>query len=340
MLQKAPTVLRTKLLKCMGALTILAIAACDHEPTAPIAPSHATPSAPRATVAAGTIQVFTDRDAWLAAVAAEGATSAAVDYTGLTMGRISSRSQDYAGRFRMAVDLLSSSSFSNPGIDIIPDINCGIGTGDCTRMLFNMIDPAWQSASPPFDMPKVDSLVFPQPVKAFAAFFSQTGWAVGCGSGCPMEIGATSIHLGGVDYDLKTIIPGGFGFVGFVVGTPTAAITFTYAKGSFSFVNDIIEVYNPEVAFGSATKTPTEQVNDLRGAITTGSYATNVRNSLTSKLDNTLAALGASNTPLACSYLQDALNFIRAQTGKKLSPSDATSLNATIGDIRTALGCT
>jgi hypothetical protein len=329
-----------RLLKWLGAFTILAIAACDQQPTEPDV--HSLPAIrPRNTVAAGTVQVFTDRDAWLAAVAAEGVTSAAVDYTGLTLGRITTRSQDYAGRFRIAVDLLStSSSFNNPGIDVIPDASCSLGTGDCTRMLFNMIDPAWQTSSFPFDQPAVDSLVFPQPVKAFAATFSQVGYAVGCGAGCPLEIGPTSIHIGGVDYDMKTIIPGGYGFVGFVVGTPTTEITFTYAKGAFSYVNDIIEVYNPEVAFGSAppTKTPQEMIDDL-GTYLDGLGLKGIIDKIDHRLDKTEKKLDRDETAKACKELGKAVKEITDSKDKKLLPSVKSQILSDLNDIMAALGC-
>src|SRR5699024_6220762 len=133
-----------------------------------------------------------------------------------------------------------------------------LGTGDCNRMIFNMIDPSFTQTFP-FDQPKVDSLVMPQPIVAFAATFSQTGIAVGCGT-CPEVTGPVTIHVGSATYVLNDGLTNGFGFLGFIAGTPSRDISFTFAKTT-TYANDLIEVYRPEFANSVAiVKTPSEKI--------------------------------------------------------------------------------
>ena len=69
------------------------------------------------------------------------------------------------------------------------------------------------------------------------------------------------------------------------------------------------------------------------------SLAKGIEGSLDSKLQLALNALTAGNTPLACTYLQDAINFAMAQSGKKLTVSQANTIISTVSGIRSQLGC-
>ena len=316
----------------IGIALVVAVA-CDREPTAP--PEIPISSArPARTVTPGTLAVYTDRTAWLAAVAAEGGTAQEYDYTGLTMGRITSRSVDY-GPFRIAVDVFSSSTFSNPGIDSIPDLSCSLGTGTCNRMIYNMIDPSF-SLTPPFDMPRVDSLVMPQKVLAFGATFGQTGIAVGC-TGCPQPTGPTSIHFGGASYVLNDAVPTGGGFIGFIAGTPDNVITFTYAQGTSTWANDLIEVYRPE--FANSPITPASKIGDLRTYIAGAGLAGPIAKKLDGSLQKALDAVNANQTSVACSNLQDVIDFTNKQSDTKIPPAVKSQIISQTNAIRTDLGC-
>lgn len=335
---RGPRVSRTRAFASIGALILLTSVACDQPTTAPEvmpSPRHS----PALTVTPGTLAVYTDRDAWLAAVAAEGATAQEYDYTGLTLGRITARSVDY-GPFRIAVDVFSSSTFSNPGIDIISDASCSLGTGDCNRMIFNMIDPSF-GLTPPFDMPRVDSLVMPQPIVAFAANFAQTGIAVGCGAGCPTPTGPVTIHFGSATYVLNDGVPTGYGFLGFIAGTPSNTVSFTFAKTG-TWANELIEVYRPEFANATATppeETPSELIGDLSTYVSGSSMPKGNAQSINSKLQLALGAISADQTGAACSYLQDVVNYTKAQSGKKIPAAVANEVISQTNAIRTELGC-
>jgi hypothetical protein len=61
--------------------------------------------------------------------------------------------------------------------------------------------------------------------------------------------------------------------------------------------------------------------------------------SINSKLDLALSALDTNQTSAACSYLQDAINYTRAQSGKKISASTANAIISQVNAVRTEIGC-
>ena len=323
------------LITCMGALALLTAVACDQQPTGPtqskLAPALA---APRAVVAPGEIAVYHDRATWEAAVIAAGATPTYYNFTGLTLQRIPTRSFDF-GPFRMAVDQLSATSSSNPGIDSLAAASCSLAPAGvtCNRFIFNMADP-----TSTLDMPKLDSLVMPQPIIAWGAHFAQTGTT---GGGSTTIIGATTIHFGSASVNLPNELTNGSGFLGFILGTPTTTITFTFVK-SGSLQNDIIEVYKP--AFANAPvappdDTPVEMLGILADYVAGASIPKGNATSIRSKLELALAAFDAGQTSLACSYLQDVINYTKAQSTKKIPASIATEIIAQTTAIRVKLDC-
>ncbi len=80
-------------------------------------------------------------------------------------------------------------------------------------------------------------------------------------------------------------------------------------------------------------------IGDVKTTIASLGLANGTATSLNAKLDAALDALGQGQTSLACSSLQDFINAVRAQAGKKISTSDAASLTADVTEIREALGC-
>lgn len=319
----------------IAALILLTAAGCDQPTTAPEimpAPSHG----PSMTVAPGTLAVYTDRTAWLAAVAAEGATAQEFDYTGLTLGRITSRSHDY-GPFTIAVDFLASNTYNNPGIDIMPDANCSIGTGDCNRMIYNMLDPSFTQTYP-YDQPKVDSLIMPQPIVAFAAYFAQVGFAVGCGASCPAPTGPVTIHFGGATYVLNDGIPTGYGFLGFIAGTPSDNLSFTFAKTG-TWANDVIEVYRPEFANATLTPTAFDLITDLRTYVAGAGLSRPISKKIDQKLQLAYIDLAANQTSAACTDMQDVIDYTNAQSVRKIPADVKTEIVSQSNAIRTKIGC-
>lgn len=315
----------------IGLAALLIATGCDR----PIAgPREAQPSLrqPSRDVSATAITTYTDRATWEAAVATAGGTVVNMNFTGLTTGRVTQLDTDY-GAFRIVVDDVAASSFSNPGIDIFPDAGCSLGTGDCYVFTFNMLDPTSL-----FDGPKTNQLIFPQPVMAFGGDFIQVGYTAG---GTPTATGPVTLHFGTETVVINDYVnTSGNGFFGFIATTPVTTIEFTFAK-SGTIQNDIFQVYNPAYANGTVTPpaTPEEMIADLRLVISDLSVSKGIANSLDSKLRAALSALDAGQTAEACKSLQDLINQANAQWGKKLTASDAGDIIAAATAIRTELGC-
>ncbi len=304
----------------------LALAACD-APADPLRP-HA---APAAVASLAGLATYTDRAAWEAAVAAAGATVQQLDFAGMTLGRVTQLDTDY-GAFRIVVDRLSPSEFSNPGISIFPDASCSLGAGDCDVFTFNVEDP---TPLFPLNGPLVNHLVFPQPVAAFGGDFIQLGYTAGGGT----PTGPVTLQVGGATLVVNDFLDAaGNGFFGFVATDPAATLSFTFAR-SGTIGNDIFQVYNPAVAFGSAQATPEERIAGLRDGVSALGLQGGIAASLDAKLRAALAALAAGNAAAACSALQDFVDQLAAQSGKHVPTADAAALSAEAELVRAALGC-
>ena len=64
-----------------------------------------------------------------------------------------------------------------------------------------------------------------------------------------------------------------------------------------------------------------------------------LQTSLHAKLQHALEAINADDKATACSDLAAFINEVRAQSGKKLSVSQANQLIAAVQQARTAMGC-
>ena len=82
-----------------------------------------------------------------------------------------------------------------------------------------------------------------------------------------------------------------------------------------------------------------EQINDLTELVESFDLPPGTENSLTSKLQNAIAALQASDTATACSCLTAFINECQAQSGKKLTTAQATQLINSASQIKIDLGC-
>lgn len=94
------------------------------------------------------------------------------------------------------------------------------------------------------------------------------------------------------------------------------------------------------VAVSFAVPNVTEdQVNDLIALIRSFNLAPGTANSLITKLQDVLTAIDASDTATACSNLTAFVNAAAAQSGKKLTASQATQLIDSANSIKADLGC-
>ena len=82
-----------------------------------------------------------------------------------------------------------------------------------------------------------------------------------------------------------------------------------------------------------------DQIDDLIALIGSFNLPPGTANSLVTKLQSALAAIDASDTATACSYLTSFTNECAAQSGKKLSTAQATQLINAANSIKTNLGC-
>jgi len=73
--------------------------------------------------------------------------------------------------------------------------------------------------------------------------------------------------------------------------------------------------------------------------ISTGGTGDGTKTSLNSKLQAALNYYLAGDVATACSKLQDFINEVNAQTGKKISPDVADSLISSAAQILTDTGC-
>jgi hypothetical protein len=85
--------------------------------------------------------------------------------------------------------------------------------------------------------------------------------------------------------------------------------------------------------------TPTSMINDLESFILAAALPAGTTQSLNAKLNSALSAIAANQTGLACSYLQDVINFSNAQSGKKIPVATANDIISQTTAIRAELGC-
>jgi hypothetical protein len=82
-----------------------------------------------------------------------------------------------------------------------------------------------------------------------------------------------------------------------------------------------------------------DQIDDLTGLVRSFNLPPGTANSLIRKLQNALDAINAGDLPTACSSLTAFKNECAAQSGKKLTPAQATQLINAANLIKSNLGC-
>jgi hypothetical protein len=113
---------------------------------------------------------------------------------------------------------------------------------------------------------------------------------------------------------------------------PTTAGAFQPTFSGRAFVVKITECGRP-------ASTPAEQIADLETLIRGFGLPHDIENSLLAKLRAAEASLAHGNTTAACNELQALISEARAQSGKQLTPAQATAIITAAQAIRTALGC-
>ena len=82
-----------------------------------------------------------------------------------------------------------------------------------------------------------------------------------------------------------------------------------------------------------------DQLNDLIALVRSFNLHDGTEASLITKLQDTLAAVNASNTALACDSLTSFINASQAQSGKKLTAGQVQQLVQSATQVKTDLGC-
>jgi YVTN family beta-propeller protein len=134
-------------------------------------------------------------------------------------------------------------------------------------------------------------------------------------------------------YAYVTSIDASVGFPGapggvFVVRTSDNALVKTVTVGNV-----------PNGAAIADVPTPAEQVAQLSEVIAGLQLPAGTATSLQKKLDRAGTLLAAGDTAGACAALQDFLNEISAQAGKKITTADADRVTSTVNGIRGQIGC-
>lgn len=92
-------------------------------------------------------------------------------------------------------------------------------------------------------------------------------------------------------------------------------------------------------SFNVYVRGATEQLTGLGGLIESFNLPKGTSNSLEAKLRDAQAAISAGDTNRACSDMEDFINHARAQSGKKLTASQADQLISPAMQLKAALGC-
>ena len=101
--------------------------------------------------------------------------------------------------------------------------------------------------------------------------------------------------------------------------------------------------FSPAASFGiritGSEVTPVSMIGDLGSFVDGSSMPKGNATSIDSKLQLALDALAANQITSACSYLQDVINYTKAQSGKKITVAVASSIISQTTAIRTRIGC-
>ena len=289
-------------------------------------------------VAHAQIAVYTDRASWEAAVAAAGSAAQNYDFSGLDLvfpdttgaNRVTQLDTNYDNRFRIVVDRVASSAFSNPGLDVFPDASCSLGSGDCEVLTLNVVDP--DSTNPG---PTVNRLIMPTPIVAFGGDFIQAGYTAPGGT----PTGLITVTFGSATVVVNDFLPSpGNGFLGFVAQVPSDTLSFTFQQ-SGTITNDIFNIYNPAFGVAPEGEDPADMISDLSSYALSLNIQDGISNSLASQLAGALGFVNTNDLPGACTKLADFINHVRAQRGKKIPIAQANTLIADATEIRATLGC-
>jgi len=116
----------------------------------------------------------------------------------------------------------------------------------------------------------------------------------------------------------------------FPIGTTTVSCTAKDAAGNASIGSFTVTVNAPSAS---------AQTSNLIALVRSLNLAGGTSTSLSGKLQNAISSFASGNTTSACNQVNAFINEARAQSGKKLTASEASQLIADANQILTAQGC-
>jgi len=156
--------------------------------------------------------------------------------------------------------------------------------------------------------------------------------------------GNTSLdYMGTIHFsssDSTAVLPADYTFTSADNGSHTFTATFNTGGTQSLTATDMTTSSITGTQSGIVVKTAVDETNDLIAKVKgLPNVPSGTKNALVAKLNAALKALKANQTATACARLQDFINLVQAQSGKKISAIAASGLIADATQIRAMLGC-
>lgn len=125
-------------------------------------------------------------------------------------------------------------------------------------------------------------------------------------------------------------------------GAPSPLSSYAFRSTSLPNWSHAFGPTPPTLGFrvtAAVPETPAQMIGDLGSFVGGLGLSAGTTSSIDSKLQLALGAINNNQTGAACSYLQDVMNFTRAQSGKKISTTNANAIQSRTSAIRSGLSC-
>jgi hypothetical protein len=177
---------------------------------------------------------------------------------------------------------------------------------------------------------------YPNPTSVGASHSFTVAAETACGNTSLDYMG--TIHFS--SSDTAALLPADYTFTSADNGSHTFTATFNTGGTQSLTATDTTTSSITGTQSGIVVKTAVDEINDLIAKVKSlPNVPHGTKTALLAKLNAALAALKKNNTATACARLQDFINFVHAQSGKKISAIVASGLIADATQIRATLGC-
>src|SRR6516164_1140321 len=177
---------------------------------------------------------------------------------------------------------------------------------------------------------------YPNPTSVGASHSFTVTAKTACGSTSVGYIG--TIHFS--SSDTAASLPADYMFTPADRGSHTFTATFNTGGTQSLTATDTTTSSITGTQSGIVVKTAVDETNDLIAKVKSlPNVPSATKNALVAKLNAALTALNAHQTATACARMQDFINLVQAQSGKKIPAIVAAGLIADATQIRTTIGC-